>query len=276
MSKPLASREGSVGFPEPPDHYLAWRESRWDEIAGPMGKIAVVLLGQITGSDPRIVSGAPGQWAITKKGGLVVTATVQDNLRIDGELVEGTVDVPLDVPLQFPGDVLGFAGGANGEYGLAVIDSQAVERAGFTGIDAYPYDDDWVFEGQLRQAEEGRRLTLDRLSDPPVEEAFPSPADLVVTIQGTQYVLPLIEDIPGRLLLVFADLTNGAETPSIGRWLVMQPLEAGREVTVDFNKASLPNHLLDPALFTCPATPNVNRLPIRVEAGERRFTYRDN
>ncbi|MBP2472334.1 uncharacterized protein (DUF1684 family)/limonene-1,2-epoxide hydrolase [Crossiella equi] len=255
-----------------PEHHFAWQKSRWDEVAGPMGKLAVVVLGEITGSGPQTVPGAPGQWAITETGELTVTATAQDGLRINGELVDGTVPVPANVPLGFPDGRTGFAGGANGAYGLAAIDPEAVQRSGLTGIDAYPYDPAWVFEGRLRAAEEGRRLTLNRLGDPSTVEAFPAPADLVVTVRGQEFVLPLVEDLPGRLLLIFTDLTNGTETPTIGRWLVLPPLDAGSSPTIDFNQASLPHHLLSAEVFTCPAAPTANHLPVRVEAGERAFT----
>lgn len=171
---------------------------------------------------------------------------------------------------------MGFAGGADGAYGLAVMDAGAVERSGLTCIDAFPYDPDWVFEGEYRAAEQGRRLTLDRLSSTPATDAHSAPVDLVVTVRGAELALPLIEDIPGQLLLIFTDPTNGAETPEIGRWLVLPPLAPGSRLTVDFNKATLPHHLLSPEVFTCPASPPGNHVPIPVEAGERKFTYREN
>ena len=53
-------------------------------------------------------------------------------------------------------------------------------------------------------------------------------------------------------------------------------LAPGSRLTVDFNKATLPHHLLSPEVFTCPASPPGNHVAIPVEAGERKFTYREN
>ena len=100
------------------------------------------------------------------------------------------------------------------------------------------------------------------------------PVDLIVTVQGEEFALPLIEDLPGQYLLVFTDPTNGTATPGIGRWPVLLPLAPCSALTIDFNRATLPHHLLDPSLFTCSAAPRGNHLPMRIEAGERRFVHR--
>ncbi|MFC8801393.1 DUF1684 domain-containing protein [Promicromonospora sp. NPDC057138] len=65
-----------------------------------------------------------------------------------------------------------------------------------------------------------------------------APVDLRVTIAGTEYLLTVLEDIPGQRLVVFTDETNGTKTPEIGRWLVLPLLDPGSTLTVDLNRAS--------------------------------------
>ncbi|MFD2467411.1 DUF1684 domain-containing protein [Amycolatopsis silviterrae] len=256
-----------------PPGYTAWREARWDEIAGPNGKAKVVANGRVSGRDPRAIAGIPGQWQVTEAGGLTVSAGAEDAVTVNGEAVHGTADVPSGSTLEFSGGRVGFAGGADGFYGVVVMDHEALARSGLAGIDTYPYDPDWVFEGEYRAAPEGRRIEVGRLTAPRSTEAILAPVDLVVTVRGTEYVLPVLEDMPGQRLVVFTDETNGTETPGIGRWLVLPLLEPGSAVTVDFNQATLSHHHLAPAVFTCPLSPPGNHLPMRVAAGERALVY---
>jgi uncharacterized protein (DUF1684 family)/ketosteroid isomerase-like protein len=256
----------------PADHE-AWRTARWDEVAGPDGKAKVVARGMVSGREPQVVEGVPGRWSTTEGGAPTVTAAAADGVRVEGETVDGTVEVPAGSPIEFPGGRTGFAGGADGAYGLVVMDQEAIARSGLTGIDAYPYDPAWVFRGEYRAAAEGRRIEVGRLTVPRSTEAISAPVDLVVTIGGTEYVLAVLEDMPGQRLVVFTDETNGSGTPEIGRWLVLPLLEPGSTLTVDFNRATLSHHHLVPAVFTCPLAPPGNHLPLRVEAGERALTY---
>jgi len=65
----------------------------------------------------------------------------------------------------------------------------------------------------------------------------------------------------------FLDATSGRETYGAGRYLDLEPDDDGTW-TLDFNLAYHPSCVYDPA-YSCPLTPAENRLPIRIEAGER-------
>ncbi|MEV5543048.1 DUF1684 domain-containing protein [Saccharopolyspora shandongensis] len=259
-----------------PADYEAWRKARWDEIAGPNGKAKVVANGRVTGRDAHVIPGVPGQWRVTEAGALTMSAAAADDVMVNGEAVNGTAEVPSGSTLEFSGGRVGFAGGAGGFYGVVVMDHEALTRSGLSGIDTYPYDPAWVFEGEYRAAPEGRRIDVGRLTTPRSTEAILAPVDLAVSINGTEYVLSVLEDMPGQRLVVFTDETNGTETPEIGRWLVLPLLDPGSTMTVDFNQATLSHHHLAPAVFTCPLSPPGNHLPIRVEAGERALVYAKN
>lgn len=56
---------------------------------------------------------------------LTVTATAADGVQIDGTTVDGTAEVPSGCSLQFANDRVGFAGGADGSYGMVVMDNGA-------------------------------------------------------------------------------------------------------------------------------------------------------
>ena len=65
----------------------------------------------------------------------------------------------------------------------------------------------------------------------------------------------------------FLDATSGHETYGAGRYLDLEPEDDGT-YALDFNLAYHPSCVYD-IKFSCPLTPAENRLPIRIEAGER-------
>ncbi len=76
---------------------------------------------------------------------------------------------------------------------------------------------------------------------------------------------------PGHLFLPFHDLTNDESTYPGGRYL---DLDLARDGTVelDFNKAYNPYCAYDAETWNCILPPAENRLPFRVEAGEKLLT----
>jgi hypothetical protein len=118
-----------------PAGYEAWREARWDEIAGPNGKAKVVAKGMVAGPEIQVIPGVPGKWRVTEAGALTVSAPADDGVQVNGEAVEGAVVVPSGSTLEFSGGRVGFAGGADGFYGVMVSDPEALVRSGISGID---------------------------------------------------------------------------------------------------------------------------------------------
>jgi uncharacterized protein (DUF1684 family) len=95
-----------------------------------------------------------------------------------------------------------------------------------------------------------------------------SPGEVVFELGGVAHRLQALEGGPkGELWLVFGDETNGDQTYGGGRFLyTAAPVEGS--VEVDFNRAYNPPCVFSP-FATCPLPWPENRLPIRIEAGER-------
>jgi uncharacterized protein (DUF1684 family) len=74
-----------------------------------------------------------------------------------------------------------------------------------------------------------------------------------------------------QLFLPFYDLTNDETTYPGGRYLDLA-VGADGMVEVDFNKAYNPLCAYDPDAWNCTLPPEENRLPLRVEAGEKLLT----
>ncbi len=97
------------------------------------------------------------------------------------------------------------------------------------------------------------------------------------TIQGQPlslevYQSPEIMQRPGYedyLFIPFTDETNGHETYEVGRYLELRIPSSG-EVIIDFNMSYSPYCSYNPN-YSCPIPPAVNHIPLRVEAGEKKF-----
>ncbi len=72
-----------------------------------------------------------------------------------------------------------------------------------------------------------------------------------------------------RLWFVFRDRTSGRDTYPSARFLYTEPAVDGK-VEIDFNFAQNPPCAYNP-FTTCPLPPAQNRLPIAIEAGEKKY-----
>jgi len=150
----------------------------------------------------------------------------------------------------------------------------AAERATFEGLPYFEADERWIVDDLALEPYEG---------DEPVQFQIPTtdgrlrPAERAgrfrFRIAGqdaalTAYRLARSDGtVDSSLFVPFLDATTGTETYGAGRYLDLEPEDDGTW-TLDFNMAYHPSCVYDPK-FSCPLTPAENRLPFRVEAGER-------
>jgi uncharacterized protein (DUF1684 family) len=92
------------------------------------------------------------------------------------------------------------------------------------------------------------------------------PGEAVFTVDGKELHLQPIQEDPNELFFIFSDATKGETYPG-GRFLDTEMPKDGR-VVLDFNKAYSPPCAFT-AYATCPLAPKENRLPVRIEAGEK-------
>ena len=98
----------------------------------------------------------------------------------------------------------------------------------------------------------------------------PSPGRLEFSIDGTEYSLDAL-DSTDAYYMIFADRTNGRSTYGPGRFVYTDSKvnEQGM-VVIDFNKSYNPPCSFT-AYSTCTLPPRQNRLPVFIEAGERKY-----
>jgi hypothetical protein len=151
--------------------------------------------------------------------------------------------------------------------GLRVKDRENPARAEFKGTDYYPADRRWVVSARFEPYQPPKKVPILNVLDMTTEEI--SPGALAFEVDGRPYRLEALkEQGEEQFFIIFADQTSGKETYGAGRYLYADPPGADGVVRLDFNRAYSP-----PCAFTkyatCPLPPPQNRLPLRVEAGER-------
>ena len=145
------------------------------------------------------------------------------------------------------------------------------EREAFAGLPYYTVDEGLVFEDRRLEPYEGDEPENFQI---PTSDGQLRPAHRAgvlrfdVAGEPRQLTAYTFDGGDGESLFVpFLDVTSGRETYGAGRYLDLEPEDDG-SYTLDFNLAYHPSCVYDPR-FSCPLTPAENRLPVRIEAGER-------
>ncbi len=146
-----------------------------------------------------------------------------------------------------------------------------LEREAFEGLPYYPVDESMVFEGLPLEPYAGDEPSNFQIptSDGKVRPAHRAGV-LGFELDGARRQLTAYTFDGGdgvALFVPFLDQTSGTETYGAGRYLDLEPEDDGT-YTLDFNLAYHPSCVYD-MKFSCPLTPAENRLPVRIEAGER-------
>ena len=238
----------------------------------PRGTLALVNTQWVDSAQP--IYGVPGVWAPLGAGesGLMVTAAASDNIRINGELVDGSMivagkDSATPGEVTFSETVSGFViASEEGLYALRVWDSESVGIKNFGGIDAFEYNPEWVITAAWKEIVGGTTVGIEHLKDEGKPREKVIPGEIQFRKDGIEYNLAAFKE--GRaLLLVFADATNGVSSYSVGRFLMVAPNVDG-SITLDFNRAYLPPCGFSYS-FNCPLPPAQNRFAVPIEAGEK-------
>jgi uncharacterized protein (DUF1684 family) len=147
----------------------------------------------------------------------------------------------------------------------------AAERDAFAGLPYYPVDEALRFEDLVLEPYTG---------DEPSDFEIPTSDGRLRPAHRAGYLAFELADGPHRLtaytfdggddesvFVPFLDQTSGTETYGAGRYMDIDREEDGT-YALDFNLAYHPSCVYDPR-YSCPLTPAENRLPVRIEAGER-------
>ena len=154
-----------------------------------------------------------------------------------------------------------------GRHLIRVWDKNSQLRKNFTGFKQYPVDPAYCVEAVYTDYDTPRLTTIQDVLE--IYHETPLQGYVTFKLQGKEYRLEAQVDEEDIMRLDFKDQTNGDTTYIGGRFLIAEMPKNGK-VIVDFNQAYNP-----PCAYTdfatCPLPPPENRLPVRIEAGEKAY-----
>jgi len=201
--------------------------------------------------------------------GVLMTVLPEADVRLDGEPVasilmhDDTTGTPVTVT---SGSLAWVVISRAGMIGVRLRDFNHPALDALPPIPHFDIDADWRVEGVLKLFDAPRVMNVGTVIEG-LGYNPESPGVVAFEIDGESYELEAYSS-GERLFFVFGDRTSGRDTYGAGRFVyAARPGEDGKTV-LDFNKAYNP-----PCAFgdfsTCPVASPQNRLPIRVEAGEK-------
>jgi uncharacterized protein (DUF1684 family) len=156
----------------------------------------------------------------------------------------------------------------NDKFAIRAKDTQSAARRDFKGLDYFPATEKYRVEARFEPYNPPKKIPITNVLGMTSDET--SPGALVFTLDGAEYRLdPILEQGEKDLFVIFKDKTAGHETYGAARYLYASPPVNGKTI-VDFNHAYNPPCAFTP-YATCPLPPPQNKLPIRIEAGEKKY-----
>lgn len=270
--------------PEHEQQIRAWQAERRAGLTADDGWLSVVGLSWLSpgenrvGSDPLSdVELPPGKapayvGSMFLENGSVRFLPARDaGILIDGKPAGETLlrsDVDDDTTVMTFGSLTFFVIKRADRVGVRVKDSQSEAIRSFKELEYFPVHPQFRVEAKFEPYDPPKIIPIANVIG--ITEEQSSPGAFVFQIDGTTHRIdPILEVGGSELFVIFADQTNGKETYGAGRYIYTAMPEDGK-VILDFNEAYNPPCVFT-AYATCPLPPPQNRLPIRVEAGEKNY-----
>jgi len=227
------------------------------------------------GSDPKsalvLPAKAPAEFGVlSRRDGVFVFAPAPGvSVRFGGQAVTNAVELPTQpgTGRLASGDLTVKVRQIGDDFYLLVADSANPAIQAFKGTPWYPISTRYRVPATFVPYAQPETVHVP-LTHVTSKETMQSAGDLVFKLAGRSFRLKTFEDEEG-LFVMFQDSTNGRGTYGGGRF-VYAPKPTDGLTALDFNKAFNPYCSLNPYIM-CPIPPAQNRLPVKIEAGERYY-----
>ncbi|MEV4689483.1 DUF1684 domain-containing protein [Microbacterium sp. LWH3-1.2] len=252
-----------------------WHRTHETRRADSLGFFAITGLHWL-GGDPVTVPGAPGTWRLSADG-VVVELAEGESLTLDGRAISGThafgeiAERGSVTPTFTDGEVAGAVEIAV-RGGHTILRPRRADHpflAEYSGTPTYVPNPRWRVAARFRPFEAPIPTEVGAAVDG-LTHVYDAPGVLEFSWRGEEFtLLAFAGKAPGDLLVLFTDATSGLTTYAANRSVGVDAPDADGWTTIDFNRAvNLPCAYTDFA--TCPLPPTGNRLPIGIEAGEKK------
>ncbi|MFB7978209.1 DUF1684 domain-containing protein [Streptomyces vinaceus] len=259
---------------DPKTAWRTWHEHRVASVSAPYGPLALIGTHWLSDYPEGRIPAVPGRWRATE-GGVALSASAEDGLSLDGEPFTGDAVLAADEAPPAHSRVAAARElritviRREGEWAVRVFDPGSAARRAFAGIEATPYDPDFVLPGRFRPYGEDRTVQVANADGR--ARGLGLGGELSFAYRGAGHTLQVaVDEDDGSLWAVIGDATGGSSSYRF-RFLrpgVPDPVDGS--ITVDLNRTVLPPCAFADH-FICPFPPPGNTLPFEVAAGERRL-----
>jgi len=285
-----------VAAPADPDaawqqNLAAWRAAREHGIAAPTGWLTLIgmdwlkpglnTLGTAADNAIRIRAVAPEHIGLLTVTGKTVQLLAPAggfpaDLQVDGAPArEGELDISAARPPVIAWHGLKISVLSRGDrFALSIKDFDAAARTSFHGLDWYQADAKFLVAAKWTPFAPPRILKIPTVLGTTLD--LPSPGIAEFKLGNTTLRLqPVLEDPSSQILFfLLKDATSRSTTYATARYLHTGLPDHGLDqpgtLILDFNRLENP-----PCAYsiyaTCPLPPEQNRLPVAIEAGEKRY-----
>lgn len=166
------------------------------------------------------------------------------------------------------GDLTMYVHSSGDRYTIRLRDKNSRLRKDFTGTRWFPVDESYRVIARYVPYDKPKQIEIQNVMGDTLQETIPGYA--IFTLNGQELRLDGEVDA-SAFSVVFRDLTSGHETYAASRFLDTK-IEPDGKVVLDFNEAYNPPCAYNP-FTSCPLPPPQNRLPARIEAGEKIYHH---
>lgn len=253
----------------------AWQKTRDARLRAEDGWLTLVGLTWLTDGKNTLTTPFHGTFTL-QNGKVTLQPNAKSKFAIDDKPVTKPVELKADTDPDGPTAVISGSMRFNiikrsDRYGVRIKDTQSAARTDFKGMEYFPIDPKWRVEARLEPHNPEKKIPITNIVGQTTDEV--SPGALVFMIDGRTYRLdPILEQGSKDYFVIFKDETSHDMTYPAGRYLYASPAGPDGKVILDFNKAYNPPCVFTP-FATCPLPPLQNRLPLRIEAGEKDYKH---
>jgi uncharacterized protein (DUF1684 family) len=155
------------------------------------------------------------------------------------------------------------------KFGIRIKDKNNPALKNFKSLDFYSPNPEWRINGVYKLYTEPKVMEIASVIGTVETDTFRG--TLNFQINEKKCNLDVTSDpVTKELYLMFTDETTGKETYGNGRQLSISKPDENGNVIIDFNKAINWPCAYTP-YATCPIPPKQNHIPVRIEAGEKKY-----
>ena len=246
-----------------PESFNTWIESRNRFFSDPQGFLSITNLVWLT-AEPQSIEGLSGYWwADGDSVHVKDSSTGNHSWKIEprGEISFEFDEIKVELASR------------NGQLVVRPRDPNSPMLKTFETVLTFDYDLKFRVRARLEKNDAPKEVVVGSVVEG-MTHAYISPGALVFSIDGVEYRLTAFDKANSEdLTIYYKDATSGSITYGTGRSVSANYQPDGSYI-LDFNySGNFPCSYTDFA--TCPVSPAENRLPILIEAGEKKPLYRN-